>query len=447
MTDMTPIKTPAEQALSRAFGLAAPTLPGDASVKELRASAFGAFEAAGLPHRRVEDWKYTDLRVLMREAKPLAAPPNADDIAAAKDAGAAFAAAGARRLVLVNGSFVAELSDLASLEVGLTILPLARVLGEGQPLSSRLGRLAPKGNAAVDLNTAFMADGVVVHVAAGTKIERPLLIVSRHVGAATADVMRSLVVVEDGAALTLIESFEGPDGVDYQTNSALELSVGKLASVELIRHQAEGDGALHLHTLMAEAAAHASLKGCTLTTGAAVSRQQVALALNGDHISAGLRGTSLLRGRQHGDTTLLVEHKGTHCESRELFRTVLDGESHGVFQGKIIVESQAQKTDGRMASNALILAEGAEMDNKPELEIYADDVQCGHGATVGALDEELLFYLEARGIPEAAAAALLIQSFVGEIIDQVENEAVRAALMDGVGRWLAQRAGTPQARD
>ncbi|NJO54310.1 MAG: Fe-S cluster assembly protein SufD, partial [Bacteroidales bacterium] len=152
---------------------------------------------------------------------------------------------------------------------------------------------------------------------------------------------------------------------------------------------------------------------------------------------------SLLRGRQHGDTTLLVEHKATQCESRELFRTVLDGTAHGVFQGKIIVEAQAQKTDGRMASNALILSEGAEMDNKPELEIYADDVQCGHGATAGSLDEELLFYLEARGIPSAEAEALLIQSFVGEIVDQVENESVREALMGDVARWLARADAQP----
>jgi Fe-S cluster assembly protein SufD len=434
-----PIKTPAEQALIEAFGLAAPALPGDASVKALRAAAFGAFETAGLPNRRVEDWKYTDLRVLMREAKPLASPPTADDIAAAREAGSTFAAIGARRLVLVNGSFVEALSDLANLEAGLTVVPLARVLTDGHPLRERLGRLARQGNVAIDLNTAFMADGVVVHVAAGAKIERPLLIASRHVGAATANFARSLVVVEDGAALTLVESFEGPDGVDYQTNSALELSVGAKAAVELIRHQAEGDRALHLHSLMAEAGAHASLRSCVLTTGAAVSRQQVGLALTGDHITAGLRGASLLKGRQHADTTLLVEHKGTHCESRELFRTVLDNEAHGVFQGKIIVEAEAQKTDGRMASNALVLSDDAEMSNKPELEIYADDVQCGHGATAGSLDEELLFYLQARGIPANEAAALLIQSFVGEIVDEVAHEGVREALTAEVLGWLARR--------
>ncbi|ALK08932.1 Fe-S cluster assembly protein SufD [Blastochloris viridis] len=439
MTDMTPIKTPAELALSAAFGLAAPSLPGDADVKKLRQDAFGAFESAGLPNRRIEDWKYTDLRMLMREAKPLASPLSGEDVAAARDAGAAFAAVGARRLVLVNGSFAPALSDLADLEPGLTVMPLAGVLREAHPLRERLGALAPAGNIALDLNTAFMTDGVVIHVGAGTTVARPLLIVNCHVGAATADFSRSLVVVEPDAALTLIESFEGPDGTDYQTNSALELSVGEGACVELIRHQAEGDRALHLHTLMAEVGARTVLKGCVLTTGAAVSRQQVGLALKGDHIVAALRGASLLRGRQHGDTTLQVEHKATQCESRELFRTVLDGEAHGVFQGKIIVEAEAQKTDGRMASNALVLSDRAEMSNKPELEIYADDVQCGHGATSGALDEELLFYLEARGIPAAEAEALLIQSFVGEIVDEVGLEPVREALTGQVARWLERR--------
>lgn len=441
MADIRPIKTPAEQALASAFGEVLARLPGSAEVKRLRQEAFLAFDANGLPHRRVEDWKYTDLRAVLREAKPLAPPPGAAERTAAKAMGAAFAALAPRRLVLANGAFVPELSDLAGLEPGLAIVPMAQALAEGHALvRERLGRLAPKEpNAALDLNTAFMGDGAVIHVGKAARIERPIQIVHAHAGEATATFARVLVVVEDGAALTLVKSFEGPDGVDYQTNAAIELFVGDGCDVEVVRHQAEGDAALHLTTLLARVGAKSRLTTFSLNTGAALARHQVHLTFAGDHAHGAIRGASLLRGSQHADTTLVVDHVAPHGESREQFKTVLDGEARGVFQGKIIVRAEAQKTDGKMSSNALLLSETAEMANKPELEIYADDVVCGHGATSGDLDEDLMFYLRARGIPKPEAEALLIQSFVGEAIEQVEHEAVRDALMAAAGRWLAGR--------
>jgi Fe-S cluster assembly protein SufD len=172
-----------------------------------------------------------------------------------------------------------------------------------------------------------------------------------------------------------------------------------------------------------------------------VVRNQIFLNFDGEDTVAGIRGASLLRGRQHADSTLVANHIARGCQSREVFKTVLDDEAHGVFQGRIIVRRGAQKTDAKMMTQALLLSDRAEANNKPELEIYADDVQCGHGATSGALDDELKFYLMARGIPAAEAEALLIQAFLGEAIDGIEHAGLREALIDGVVGWLKARGG------
>jgi Fe-S cluster assembly protein SufD len=176
------------------------------------------------------------------------------------------------------------------------------------------------------------------------------------------------------------------------------------------------------------------------TTGGGVVRNQAFVRFGGEGTVAGIRGASLLKGRQHADTTLVAEHAAADCTSREVFRSVLDEEGRSVFQGKIIVRPHAQKTDAKMMTNALLLSERAEADNKPELEIFADDVVCGHGATSGALDQELLFYLKARGIPAREAQALLIQAFVGEAVERIEHAGLRDALMDRVVAWLKARA-------
>jgi Fe-S cluster assembly protein SufD len=168
-------------------------------------------------------------------------------------------------------------------------------------------------------------------------------------------------------------------------------------------------------------------------------RNQLFLKFDGEGTVAAIRGATLLKGRQHADTTLVASHAARDCQSREVFKTVLDDESHGVFQGRIIVRPLAQKTDAKMMTRALLLSERAEADSKPELEIFADDVQCGHGATAGALDDELKFYLMARGIPAAEAEALLIQAFLGEAIEGIEHAGLREALMESVVAWLGAR--------
>jgi Fe-S cluster assembly protein SufD len=437
MAEVTLIKSAAEQQLEAQWQEAKGRLPGPAPV---RAAAFDRFAGAGLPHRRVEEWKYTDLRALMRDAKPLASPPDAAAKARASKAGAMLADIECRRLVFVDGAFAPELSQLDGLSPGLMIGTMAEALAAGDPLvTAHLGKVVEADDIAVALNTAFMGDGAVIRVAAGATVERPLHLVFATTGEKPAAIFtRSLVVIENGARVMLVESHEGTT-TDYQVNTAVELVVGDEAHVDHVKITAEAARALHVSTLMAAVGARARFNAFTFTTGGAVVRNQLFIRFRGEGALAGIRGATLLTGRQHADTTLVAEHAAPGCQSREVFKSVLDGQSRSVFQGKIIVRPHAQKTDAKMATHALLLSEGAEADNKPELEIFADDVQCGHGATSGALDQGLLFYLKARGIPAKEAEALLIQAFVGEAVEGIEHAGLREALMENVGAWLAGR--------
>jgi Fe-S cluster assembly protein SufD len=439
--EVTIIKTAAETALAQEFAQARARLPGNGAVAAQRDAAFDVFAKEGLPHRRVEEWKYTDLRALMRDAKPLASPPDATAKAAAKAAGELLRDVDARRLVFVDGAFVAELSDLANLEKGLSVRSLAQALTDNDPaLAAHLGKIASAGNVAVALNTALMGDGAVIRIGAGSTIARPLHLLFVTSQKAAATFTRSLVVIEERARAMLIESHEGPAGSDYQVNAAVEMSVGDNAHVDHVKIVAEGADALHVSTLAAAIGAHARFNSFTFTAGGAVVRNQLFLNFNGEGTVAGVRGATLLNGQQHADTTLVATHAARDCQSREVFKTVLDDEAHGVFQGRIIVRQRAQKTDAKMMTKALLLSDRAEADNKPELEIFADDVQCGHGATAGALDDELKFYLMARGIPDAEAESLLIQAFLGEAVEGIEHAGLREALMESVAAWLKRRA-------
>lgn len=444
MADVTVIKTAAETALAKVYADARARLPGGHTIAAQREAAFGLFASLGLPSRRVEDWKYTDLRALMADSKPLAPPP---DAAAKAHAQARAAAAGAlmgdvecRRLTFVDGTLVAELSDLAGLEQGLEVRSLGAALAADDALlAAHLGKLAPPDNVAVALNTALMGDGAVIRVAAGATIERPIHLMFVASEKPTAQFMRSLVVVERGARVMVVESHEGPAASGYQVNATVEMSVADGAHVDYVKLIGEGSDALHVSTLAAAIGARARFNAFTFTAGGAVVRNQLFLKFNGAETVAGIRGATLVKGRQHADTTLVVNHNATNCQSRELFKAVLDDEAKSVFQGRIIVRQGAQKTDAKMMTKALLLSERAEADSKPELEIYADDVQCGHGATAGALDDSLKFYLMARGIPQPEAEALLIQAFLGEAVDGIEHAGLREALMQQIAAWVGAR--------
>jgi Fe-S cluster assembly protein SufD len=437
------IRTAAEQALVDAFSQVRGTLPGGEPVASLRERAFSTFEARGLPHRRVEEWKYTDLRALMRDAKPLALPPDAAAKARAKGAVSPVGDIDRRRLVFVDGSFAPELSDLAGLEAGLSVRPMAEALAQGDPLiMAHLGKVVTTDDVAVALNTAFMGDGAFIRIAAGSVLEHPIHLEFVSAGEKPSSMFaRSLVVAERGARAMLVESYAGPAAQDYQVNAALELVVADEAHVDHVKLIGEGMGALHISSLMVAVGARARFNDFTFVSGGATVRNQLFVDFTGEGTTARIHGANLLTSRQHADTTLVATHGVGHCQSRELFKSVLDGESRGVFQGKIIVQPKAQKTDAKMLANALLLSEEAEADSKPELEIFADDVVCGHGATAGALDEELLFYLKARGIPPKEAEALLIEAFVGDAVEGIEHAGLREVLMENVRAWLAARSG------
>jgi len=429
-------RTPAEISLATVFDDSKARLPGTARVAKYREDSFSVFKASGLPHRRIEAWHYTDLRALMRNALPIAALPTAAIIDGLHEKLAATAPA--QRLVLVDGFFVPQLSS--NLPEGIRVRPLTSVLNEGQPdlialLSSQ--DLAGR-DSVVALNAALMQDGVVIEVAPQVVIAEPLYLI--HVVASpTAHFTRSAVIVGAGASLRLAEMHHrGVEG--GQANACLIVSVGEGAS---LGHAVGATGpaaqSMRLETIMARVGASAKFDSFALVSGIGLIRRQIFLRFEGIGASASLTGVALLGGREHADTTLHVEHAAQGCVSRETFNYILDEEATGIFQGKIRVAPGAQKTDGKMLSRAILLSDKAAMNNKPELEIFADDVACGHGATCGSLDSEQLFYLQTRGLPLPEAEALLLEAFAAEVIDSIGHDALIDVFRQKVKAWLSGR--------
>jgi Fe-S cluster assembly protein SufD len=242
------------------------------------------------------------------------------------------------------------------------------------------------------------------------------------------------------AGATLVESYIAADGAKvYQAHDSLIVSIGDNARLDHVRLIEDGRDAFNISSSVITLGAHAHFNTFGMTSGASVSRYQATITFAGEGSKVETNGVNLLNGRQHADTTLFMDHAVPNCSSREIFRAVVDDRGHSVFQGRIIVQPKAQKTDAKMMTRALLLSDEAEADNKPELEIFADDVTCGHGATTGALDESLLFYLRARGLSEKEAQALLIQAFVGEAIESIVDDNLRELAVGAAERWLAAR--------
>ena len=438
-------ETETGRALSDVFALARDRLPGTGQVAEIRRQAFEAYLRAGLPHRRLEDWKYTDLRALMRE---VLAPADAPDAAALKRAGAALelhAIDGTRRLVLVDGAFAPALSDLADPEpgpeTGLGIRTLRETLDEGDAaLTAQL--FAPDvSDPMVALNSAMMTDGLVIDVADGAILAKPLHIV--HIASGTrpaAMFTRSLLRMGKAAGATLVESYIAADGATaYQVHNSLLLAIGDRARLDHVRLIEDGRRRLQHFLRHRDAGRQSAFQHLRHDQRVACEPLPGRGGVRRRGFAGRTHGVNLLNGRQHADTTLFLDHAVPNCASREIFRAVVDDRAHSVFQGRIIVRPKAQKTNAKMMTRALLLSDEAEADNKPELEIFADDVTCGHGATTGALDESLLFYLRARGLSEKEAQALLVQAFVGEAIESIANDGLRELAISAAERWLAAR--------
>jgi Fe-S cluster assembly protein SufD len=441
MMNLALAKTETGRAVSDVFAIARDRLPGVGKVADIRYQAFEAYERAGLPHRRIEDWKYTDLRALMREVLPLAAVPDAAVLKRAATALKLYAIEGVRRLVLVDGVFAPDLSDTNNLEDGLSIRTLREVLEAGDTALQAQLLTPDNSDSMIALNRAMMTDGLVITVADGAALATPLHIV--HVASAVqpaAMFTRSLLNIGKNAGATLVESYIATDGAkSYQVHDALVLAIGDGARLDHVRLVEDGHEAFNISSSVVTLGAHAHFNTFALNSGAYVSRYQAVIACAGEGSRVETNGVNLLKGRQHADTTLFLDHAVPNCASREIFRAVVDDRAHSVFQGRIIVQPKAQKTDAKMMTRALLLSDEAEADNKPELEIFADDVTCGHGATTGALDESLLFYLRARGLSEKEAQALLIQAFVGEAIEQIASDDLRELAISAAERWLAGR--------
>ncbi len=323
-------------------------------------------------------------------------------------------------------------------EEGLTIGSLADALAKGDALvAEHVGKTFATDDVAVALNTALMGDGAVIRVAAGAELKRPIhLVFATGSDKPSATFVRSLVVVEKGAKATVIEDHDSGDAQGKSTPRSSWSSATRPMS--LISSSPRRGRCTWRACWRASAPRPPSTASPTPPTPPWCATR-ISCRFAGEHSHGALRGVNLLRGKEHVDTTLLIEHAAGHCDSREQFKTVLDDESHGVFQGKIVVKPHAQKTDAKMMTRALLLTDEAEADSKPELEIFADDVVCGHGATTSAPDKALKFYLMSRGITEPEAEALLIQAFIGEVIEEIGNEPIREALMNAAIDWMRSR--------
>jgi len=384
-----------------------------------------------LPSTQNETWKFTNLKGLANTAFEGAEPVqlNAADIAAlAPFDGDTY------RLIIVNGRLVAALGDELSDVPGISISTITA--GDGGVTGSD-GQLLPLAA----MNQALPGDHLKIHLASKVRLERPLRIVfiATPGDAPVAWHPRLTIELDDGAEATVIEQHVATGEGRYWSNLVVSASLQQDAVLRHYRLQTEGAGAWHTASTLAELEERATYDNFVLSTGAALARNEIHMALRGEGAVGHLNGGYLLDGEQHGDTTSIIDHLAPGCASRESYRGVLDGKSRGVFQGKVIVARHAQKSDGEQMSRTLLLSRDAEVNAKPELEIYADDVKCSHGATVGELEDEQLFYLRARGISLDSARNLLIDGFMSEQLELVGDEHVRAAMETTVRRWLAAR--------
>lgn len=404
-------------------------LPGGRTpwVAEMRADAAEVFRAAGLPGRRVEAWRYTDLA-------PIAQAGFTEALTLVVEAPALPPMRAPHRAVFVDGRFSANLSLMPE---GYRCVSLAAHLDEAEGLLGALAQKLP----VVALNTMLFEDGLLLDLPAGieagalellslvTHTERPIAFHPRH-----------LIRIGEGASLTLIETSLGPNGATYLHNPVFEIHVGAGATLSHVRIQREGRAGFQLSTVLATVQAGGTYDNFTLNAGAKLVRNEIHVALLGPKAACHMNGAQLAGDGQHADTTTFLDHAAPDCASRQTYKTVLAGKSRGVFQGKILVRQAAQRTDGYQMNQALLLSETAEIDAKPQLEIYADDVKCSHGATVGALDEAQLFYLRARGIPAEQARAMLVQAFLIEAVEGVTHPLAQAALAEATEGWWEREA-------
>ena len=431
-------------AYADAFEAVRRTAPAPDAVIELRRRAFERFTALGIPTTRLEAWRFTNVAPIANTTFALAAP--AEREAARADA-APHALPGAG-LTFINGRHVAPASDVAGLPAGVEVLSLADVLASDAGDTRAAVEAHVASGAGIEnegftaLNTALLHDGAVVRVPANTVVEQPIqLLFVTSPPAGGEPVMthpRVLIVVGENAQVSVVESYGGGES-PYLTNAVTEVIAGPSAVVDHYKLVRESLSAYHIGSMHVRLDRAANFSSHAVTLGGAIVRNDAQALLDGEGVECTLNGLYLANGRRLVDNHTTIRHAKPHCSSHELYKGILDGQARAVFNGKIIVAIDAQKTDAKQTNKALLLSEDAQINTKPELEIFADDVKCTHGATVGQLDKDALFYLRARGLGLEQARRVLIHAFAADLLNHIAIAPIREQLEDLL---LAQLPGS-----
>ncbi|HEX8118292.1 MAG TPA: Fe-S cluster assembly protein SufD [Pyrinomonadaceae bacterium] len=407
----------------------------------LREGAFGRFEELGFPTTDEEEWKYTNVAPLARKAFMPAAPGQVEVVGVEK-----FVSAESRRsrLVFVNGVYSPEHSSLEAIPSGAAVAELGAALaGEhGELLWEHLGRLSGEGSDAFSaLNTAFLGGGALIRVPAGVVFEAPLqlLFLTAPGDNEAASFPRVLVVAEADSRLDLIETYAAAADSEYFTDAVVEVFVGEGARVTHYKVQDESGSAYHVASTRAEVSKDGTYDLTTVTLGARLSRHDIEVTLTSPGAACHVDGLYIVGDGQHTDTHSLIDHREPNCASRQTYKGILDGKSRAVFNGRVYVHEGARGTDAQQSNKNLLLSTDARVDTKPQLEIYNDDVKCAHGATVGQLEEEELFYLLSRGLHPDLARNLLTYGFAEEIVEKVKYDSIRAQLDEAILNRLHAR--------
>jgi Fe-S cluster assembly protein SufD len=410
----------------------------------MRRGAMARFQQVGFPAGRDEHWRHTPFTPIIRTPFQLAGPDTGAAQAEEVASRASFGDEAAAELVFVNGVFAPNLSNLGRLPRGVQVMSLASAL-QTHPaqLERHLGRHADVAeNPFVALNTGFLADGAFVHVPRGAEVDGPihLLFVSASGGGEpTVSHPRVLVVVEESARASVVESYVGGEDV-YFANAVTEVVVGANGSLDHNKLQQESLAGYHVSATQGRLGRDARLVSHNTTLGGRLTRNDVNVTLAGQAADATLNGLVIIGGQQHVDNHTLLDHAEPNCPSHELYKHVLAGRATGVFKGKILVRQPAQKTDSKQTSKTLLLSDDAMMNSMPALEIYADDVKCTHGSTTGPVDESMVFYIRSRGVSLDAARHLLTYAFAADVTRRIKVEPVRRRIED----FMAAQHGLPQ---
>ncbi len=411
-------------------------------LQDLRDRAAARFTALGFPTVRDEEWRFTNVAPIAA-GEFLAAGPGAALATEAELSGYLYSDA-AVRLVVVNGYFVAALSRTAGLPAGVRVTSLAAAVTDHAEVVERyLGQLADFGGRAFTaLNTALAGDGAYVHIPDGVIVEQPIhVLFVTTASAATGPIMstaRALIVAGERSQARIVETYVGPRGAVYFTNAVTEVVAGDGAIVDHYKVQQESLEAFHVASMHIHAGRGANFSSHSFSLGGRLVRNDAAALLGGEGAECTLNGLYLADGDRLVDNHTTIDHAVAHCPSHEIYKGILGGRARAIFNGKIIVRQDAQKTDAKQTNRALLLSDSAAINTKPQLEIFADDVKCTHGAAIGQLDEDAIFYLRARGLTYFEARDMLIHAFAGDILDRVKIAPLRAALEGELYAQLAK---------